>query len=87
MKIKNVLLLVLALTLFGCSKDESTSCNCGIIKSQGFNSWSNPGYWKFIKNDCSSISATFYFRSNLGKSIGATFVFLRELVGKNGDKI
>lgn len=70
MKIKNILLLVIALTLFGCSKDETKSCNCGTIESQGFHSWATPGYWKFIKNDCSGNSTTFYFRLGGGTSIG-----------------
>ena len=76
MKIKILLLLVIALTLFGCSKDDpESSCNCGIIKSQGFNSWSNPGYWKFIQNDCSGISKTFYFTLGGGTSIGDPYCF------------
>ena len=72
MRIKNILLLVIVLTLFGCSKYEP-KCNCGIIKSQGFHSWANPGYWKLIKNDCSGNSATFYFRLGGGTSIGDHF--------------
>ncbi len=76
MKIKNVLLLVTALTLFGCGDDDDDnheSCNCGTIESQGFNSWSTPGYWKFIKNDCTGNSTTFYFRTSQGTSIGGHF--------------
>ena len=78
MKIKNIVLLVIALTLFGCStddKDEAESCNCGTIKSQGFNAWGDPGYWKLIKNDCSGISKTFYFRLGGGTSIGDQYCF------------
>ena len=74
MKIKNVLLLVTALTLFGCGDDDhDPKCNCGTIKSQGFYPWATPGYWLFIKNDCTGNSTTFYFRSSQGKSIGDHF--------------
>lgn len=75
MKIKNVLILVLSLALFGCNKDESTSCNCGTIKSQGFLPYANPPYTKFIKNDCSGVSAVFYFRTYTGHSTGDTYCF------------
>jgi len=69
MKIKIIAILVIGLALFGCSKDE-TKCNCGIIESQGFHSWADPGYWKVIRNDCSGYTGTFYFRTDTGDSIG-----------------
>jgi len=54
-----------------CKKNSTKSeCNCGVIVTQGFHSWADPGYWKVIKNDCTGNSTTFYFRTNQGKSIG-----------------
>ena len=48
-------LLILAMALVGCEKEDIMDCNCGVIQDDGIDS----SYWITIKNDCTNNTERF----------------------------
>jgi len=61
---KKILVLLLAIALVSCKKDEieqsNDQCNCGTIANDGIDSATNC-YWLEIRNECSGNKKKFCF--------------------------
>ena len=55
---KLIMILMLAIGLVSCNKEEDKQCNCGTIANDGI---TGTCYWLEIRNDCSGNKKTFCF--------------------------
>ena len=54
---KTIKLILIAILLTGCSKEDINDCNCGLVVSDGN---TNDSYWVDIRSDCSGNVKTWY---------------------------
>ena len=55
---KLMMIIMLAIGLVSCNKEEDKQCNCGTIANDGI---TGTCYWLEIRNDCSGNKKTFCF--------------------------
>jgi hypothetical protein len=55
---KLMMIIMLAIGLTSCTKEEDKQCNCGTIANDGI---TGTCYWLEIRNDCSGNKKTFCF--------------------------
>jgi hypothetical protein len=55
---KLIMIVMLAIGLVSCNKEEDKPCNCGTIANDGIN---GSCYWLEIRNDCTGNKKTFCF--------------------------
>lgn len=59
---KLMMIIMLAIGLVSCNKEEDKQCNCGTIANDGI---TGTCYWLEITNDCTGNKKTFCFDQNV----------------------
>lgn len=69
---KLMMIIMLAIGLVSCNKEEDKKCNCGTIANDGIN---GSCYWLEIRNDCSGNKKTFCFDQSVWMNayVGSNF--------------